>query len=156
MKTISVRELSEELGISKQAIHKRMEQLPSQFQPELVDGVYELTPRIADAIRLSKKGAIDVNQPKVTRVDALEVQISELKEEKKRLYSQLEQFKKILDQQQQLTLQSNQQIRQLQLEATKQTEGKPNQKEPESVQADDTESSPAPTKQSLFSRLFRI
>ena len=66
------------------------------------------------------------------------------------MYSQLEQFQKILDQQQQLTLQSNQQIRQLQLEATKQTEAKPNQKEPESVQADDTESSPAPTKQSLF------
>ena len=34
MTTISVKKLSEELGISKQAIHKRMEQLPTRFQPK--------------------------------------------------------------------------------------------------------------------------
>ena len=155
MKTISVKDLSEELGISKQAIHKRMEQLPSQFQPEMVDGVYELTPKIADAIRLSKKESTIVNQPVVDHIDALERQIKELKEEKKRLYSQLDQFQTLLDQQQQLTLQSNQQIHQLQLEATKQTEEQPNQTTPAPVQAEKTEPNPLPVKKGFFSRLFK-
>lgn len=154
MTTISVRELSEELGISKQAIHKRMEQLPSQFQPKLVDGVYELTPKIADAIRLSKKKSTVVNQPKVAHVDALKMEISELKEEKERLYSQLEQFQKLLDQQQQLTLQSNQQVHQLQLEATKHTEEQLNQTMRTSVQAEKTKSDSLSVKKNFFSRLF--
>ena len=93
MTTISVRELSEELGISKQAIHKRMEQLPFQFQPKMVDGVYELTPEIVDAIRSSKKKSTTVNQPEVDYVDALETQIKELKEEKKDCIVNLTSFK---------------------------------------------------------------
>ena len=122
METVSVRELAKELGISKQAIHKRMEQLPPEFQPEKVDGVYELTPRIADAIRDSKKQATTVNQPQVDEVDVLNRQISDLKEDKKQLYRQLDQYQKLLDQQQQLTLQSNQQIHQLQLARTEEVE----------------------------------
>lgn len=154
MTTISVKELSKELGISKQAIHKRMEQLPPQFQPKMVDGVYELTPKIADAIRFSKKKSTTVNQPKVAHIDALKMEISELKEEKERLYSQLEQFQKLLDQQQQLTLQSNQQIHQLQLEATKQIEGQPSQTTPASVQTEKSESTPPSVKKKFFKRLF--
>lgn len=154
MTTISVRELSEELGISKQAIHKRMEQLPFQFQPKMVDGVYQLTPEIVDAIRSSKKKSTTVNQPEVDYVDALETQIKELKEEKKRLYSQLDQFQTLLNQQQQLTLQSNQQIHQLQLEATKQTEEPPDQNSPAPVQSKKTISNPLPLKRGFLSRLF--
>ena len=154
MTTISVKDLSEELGISKQAIHKRMEQLPTQFQPKMVDGVYELTAEIAGAIRLSKKKSTTDNQPTVDHVDALKMQISELKEDKKRLYKQLDQFQTLLDQQQQLTLQSNQQIHQLQLEATKQTEEQPNQTTSAPIQAEKTESNPPPVKKSFFSRFF--
>ena len=154
MRTISVKELSEELGISKQAIHKRMEQLPSQFQPEMVDGVYELTLKTADAIRVSKKESTTVNQPMVDHIDALEMQIRELKEEKERLYGQLDQFQTLLDQQQQLTLQSNQQIHQLQLEASKQTEEQPTQTNPESVQAEKTEPDLPPVKQGWLNRFF--
>lgn len=151
MRTISVKELSEELGISKQAIHKRMEQLPTQFQPEMVDGVYELTPKIADAIRLSKKESTTVNQPVVDHIDALGMQIRELKEEKERLYGQLDQFQTLLNQQQQLTLQSNQQIHQLQLEASKQTE---EQTSPEPVQAEKKEPDLPPVKQGWLNRFF--
>lgn len=84
MATISVKKLSEELGISKQAVHKRIEQLPDRFQPKKVDGIYELTAETADAIRKNKKASTTVNQPSVDAVDALKMQINELKEEKKK------------------------------------------------------------------------
>lgn len=155
--TISVKELSEELGISRQAIHKRIEQLPARFQPKKVDGVYELTAEIADAIRVFKKSSTTVNQPAVDEVDALKMQINELKEDKKRLYGQLDQFQVLLDQQQQLTLQSNQQIQQLQLSITKQSEDNTSQKDsyvPNAASEEQTESETPQTKKGFFSRLF--
>lgn len=67
---------------------------------------------------------------------------------------QIDKLQTLVDQQQQLTLQSNQQIHQLQLEATKQTEEQPNQTTPGPVQAEKTESNPPPVKKSFFSRFF--
>ena len=157
MTTISVKELSEELGISRQAIHKRIEQLPARFQPKKVDGVYELTAEIADAIRVFKKSSTTVNQPAVDEVDALKMQINELKEDKKRLYGQLDQFQILLDQQQQLTLQSNQQIQQLQLSVTKQSEETTSQKDsyvPNAASEEQTERETPEIKKGFFSRLF--
>ena len=155
--TISVKELSEELGISRQAIHKRIEQLPARFQPKKVDGVYELTAEIADAIRVFKKSSTTVNQPAIDEVDALKMQINELKEDKKRLYGQLDQFQILLDQQQQLTLQSNQQIQQLQLSVTKQSEDNTSQKDsyvPNAASEEQTEREIPEIKKGFFSRLF--
>ncbi len=155
--TISVKELSEELGISRQAIHKRIEQLPARFQPKKVDGVYELTAEIADAIRVFKKSSTTVNQPAIDEVDALKMQINELKEDKKRLYGQLDQFQILLDQQQQLTLQSNQQIQQLQLSITKQSEDNTSQKDsyvPNAASEEQTEREIPEIKKGFFSRLF--
>ncbi|MGB7460736.1 MAG: HTH domain-containing protein [Carnobacterium jeotgali] len=157
MTTISVKELSEELGISRQAIHKRIEQLPARFQPKKVDGVYELTAEIADAIRVFKKSSTTVNQPAVDEVDALKMQINELKEDKKRLYGQLDQFQILLDQQQQLTLQSNQQIQQLQLSVTKQSEDNTSQKDsyvPNAASEEQTERETPEIKKGFFSHLF--
>ena len=160
MATISVRELSEELGISKQAIHKRMEQLPDHFQPKKVDGVYELTAEIAEAVRKNKKKSTVVNQPKVDtvdEVDALKTQIEELKEDKKRLYGQLDQFQVLLDQQQQLTLQSNQQMQQLQLSITNQSEEKtsPNDNYVSNAATEEnTDKEISKVKKGFFQRLF--
>lgn len=157
MATISVKKLSEELGISKQAVHKRIEQLPDCFQPKKVDGVYELTAETADAIRKNKKASTTVNQPMVDAVDALKMQINELKEEKKRLYGQLDQFQLLLDQQQQLTLQSNQQIQQLQLSITSQSEENTSQKDSYVFNSDIEEKSDIhalQVKKSFFNRLF--
>ena len=157
MATISVKKLSEELGISKQAVHKRIEQLPNCFQPKKVDGVYELTAEIADAIRVFKKSSTTVNQPAVDEVDALKMQINELKEDKKRLYGQLDQFQILLDQQQQLTLQSNQQIQQLQLSVTKQSEDNTSQKDsyvPNAASEEQTERETPEIKKGFFSHLF--
>ena len=162
MTIISVKDLSEELGISRQAVYKRINQLPLRCQPKKIDGVYKLSAQTIDLIRNFEEVTTNVtttdNQPVVT----LETQVKELKEDKKRLYEQLIQKDKqinklqlLVDQQQQLTLQSNQQIHQLQLEATKQTEEQPNQTTPAPVQAEKTEPNPLPVKTGFFSRLFK-
>ena len=49
--TFTVRELAEELGVSKQAIHKKINQLPSELTPKKLEGAYQLTEEIADSIR---------------------------------------------------------------------------------------------------------
>ena len=109
--TFTVRELAEELGVSKQAIHKKINQLPSELTPKKLEGAYQLTEEIADSIRASVKNATTVNQPVNQPVDgevgALKMMIKELKEEKAKLYDQLErkdeqlsQLQKLVDQQQ--------------------------------------------------------
>ena len=125
--TFTVRELAEELGVSKQAIHKKINQLPSELTPKKLEGAYQLTEEMADSIRASVKNATTVNQPVNQPVDgevgALKMMIKELKEEKAKLYDQLEkkdeqlsQLQKLVDQQQQLTLQANHHNERLQLQ----------------------------------------
>ena len=80
-----------------------------------------------------------------------------LKEEKKRLNGQLDQFQLLLDQQQQLTLQSNQQIQQLQLAITSQSEentSKKNNVVSSSATEEQTEKELPQVKKGFFSRLF--
>ena len=82
---------------------------------------------------------------------------NELKEDKKRLYGQLDQFQILLDQQQQLTLQSNQQIQQLQLSVTKQSEDNTSQKDsyvPNAASEEQTERETPEINKGFFSRLF--
>lgn len=125
--TFTVRELAEELGVSKQAIHKKINQLPSELTPKKLEGDYQLTEEIADSIRASVKNATTVNQPVNQPVDgevgALKMMIKVLKEEKDKLYDQLErkdeqlsQLQKLVNQQQQLTLQANHHNERLQLQ----------------------------------------
>ena len=125
--TVTVRELAEELGISKQAVHKKINQLPTELTPKKVDGAYQLTHEIASFIRDSGKipatGNQPVNQLINGEVDALKMMIKELQEEKEKIYSQLEKKdiqvdppQKLIDQHQQLTLQANRQNERLQLQ----------------------------------------
>lgn len=124
--TFTVRELAEELGISKQAVHKKINQLPTELTPKKVDGAYQLTHEIASFIRDSGKipatGNQPVNQLINGEVDALKMMIKELQEEKEKIYGQLEKkdiqvdhLQKLIDQQQ-LTLQANRQNERLQLQ----------------------------------------
>ena len=131
MAIISIKELSEELGISRQAVYKRIHQLPTQCQPKKIDGVYKLTPKTVDLIRNYEDVTTQLPTADNQLVGIMKTQINELKEDKERLYEQLFQkdkqldhLQKLLDQQQQLTLQTNQQIQHLQLEETKETEKK--------------------------------
>jgi DeoR/GlpR family transcriptional regulator of sugar metabolism len=115
--TISVRELSEELGISRQAVYKRINQLPKSSQPKKINGVYRLTDSIVDLIRDFEDVTTNVTTNDNQMVVIMETRINELKEVQKKLYEQLDQkdkqlhqFQTLLDQQQRLTLQTNKQI----------------------------------------------
>ncbi|MFS7391309.1 DUF536 domain-containing protein [Carnobacterium maltaromaticum] len=136
MTTISIKELSEELGISRQAIYKRINQLPISSQPKKIDGVYKLTAPIIDLIRNFEDVTTDLTTDDNPMVVMMETRINELKEVQKKLYDQLDQkdkqlhqFQTLLDQQQRLTLQTNKQIEQLQLDSTKNKDDNTNQKD---------------------------
>lgn len=164
MTTISVKDLSEELGISRQAVYKRINQLPPSSQPKKIDGVYKLTAPIIDLIR----NFDDVSTEKTTYdnhlVVIMETRINELKEVQKKLYEQLDQkdkqlhqFQTLLDQQQRLTLQTNKQMEQLQLESAKDTGIKTSQKDQdilEDTTKEKTDKKISIVKKSFFQRLF--
>lgn len=127
MEDLSVKELAEELNITKQAIHKKIARLPTELTPNKINGAYRLSPEIVDFIKNSTNEKPTDNQQNNQRVEgevvALKMLIEELKEEKKKLYkqldqkdSQLHQVQKLVDQQQQLTLQANRQNERLQLQ----------------------------------------
>lgn len=164
MTIISVRDLSEELGISRQAVYKRISQLPKNRQPKKIDGVYKLTAPIVDLIKNLEDETTDVTTVDNPMVVMMETRINELKEVQKKLYEQLEQkdkqihqFQTLLDQQQRLTLQTNKQMEQLQLESYKNAEDNTSQKEqyvsnPATEEKKNTEISEV--KKGFFNRLF--
>jgi len=160
--TISVKELSEDLGISRQAVYKRINQLPISSQPKKIDGVYKLTPTIIDLIKNFDDVTTEVTTHDNQVVVMMETRINELKEVQKKLYEQLDQkdkqlyqFQTLLDQQQRLTLQTNKQIEQLQLSITSQSEENTSQKDNYVFNADtEKETEPAQAKKGFFSRLF--
>ena len=164
MTTISVKELSEELGISRQAVYKRINQLPKSSQPKKIDGVYKLTAPIIDLIRNFEDVSTDMTTDDNQIVVMMETRINELKEVQKKLYEQLDQkdkqlhqFQTLLDQQQRLTLQTNKQIEQLQLESTTNTEENTSQKNnvvSSSATEEKKNTEISEVKKGFFSRLF--
>ena len=156
--TISVKELSEELGISRQAVYKRINQLPARSQPKKIDGVYRLSDSTIDLIRNFEEVTTNDNRAVVI----METRIKELKEVQKKLYEQLDQkdkqlhqFQTLLDQQQRLTLQTNKQLEQLQIETTKNKEDNSNPKDSYvSNAATEDKTEPPQVKKGFFSRLF--
>ena len=72
---------------------------------------------IIDAVFDSKEDSTSDSKSDIKMIEILEGQLAKKDE-------QIEQMQKLLDQQQQLTLQTNQQIQHLQLEETKETEKK--------------------------------
>lgn len=164
MTTISVRELSEELGISRQAVYKRINQLPKSSQPKKIDGVYKLTTPIIDLIRNFEDVSTEETTYDNQMVVIMETRINELKEVQKKLYEQLDQKDKqlhqlqtLLDQQQRLTLQTNKQIEQLQLESSKNAEENTSQKEPyvsNPTTEENKNTEISEVKKGFFNRLF--
>ncbi len=164
MTTISIKELSEELGISRQAVYKRINQLPKSSQPKKIDGVYKLTPTIIDLIRNIEEVSTEETTNDNHMVVIMETRINELKEVQKKLYEQLDQkdkqldrFQTLLDQQQRLTLQTNKQIEQLQLESTKDIEANTSQNDQyvsNSAIEEKIDIHTSQVKKGFFSRLF--
>ena len=134
---VTIKELADELGITKQAVRRYFDQLPTELVPTKKGGSYQINPKaqafIKDRVnRVDSKldSQIDTNKVDVdTKLDShvdskndselVKFQKEFIQDKNEQIESLKEQVKKLhtlLDQQQQLTLQSNKQIDKLQLQ----------------------------------------
>jgi len=127
--TMTIKELADEIGVSKQAIQKRINNLPTNQQPTLVGGRYILNHELVEKIKGMYRESADGEASEIRQHSDNDQQptdnyllsvIDDLKKDKKELFSsmiakdsQLSELQKLLDQQQQLTLQANKKIEQL-------------------------------------------
>lgn len=154
----TIKELAEELGVTKQAIRKHIDKLPPTLIPTKIKGVYTLNADIQDFIRkrmnvvTTKVSSNHSNEIDTAVGDLKDSIIENLQQDKDDLKSQVEILQKLLDQQQQLTLQSNKRIDQL--EAQLQLETKKNDEEVISPGAE-TLADPPPTPEKKWWHFFR-
>ena len=123
-----------------------------------------MTPTIIDLIRNIEEVSTEETTNDNHMVVIMETRINELKEVQKKLYEQLDQkdkqldrFQTLLDQQQRLTLQTNKQIEQLQLESTKDIEANTSQNDQyvsNSAIEEKIDIHTSQVKKGFFSRLF--
>lgn len=152
----TIKELADELGVSKQAIQKRVNNLPINQQPTKVGGKYLLSETTSDLIRLHYKSYSDSynneDQPRNDKVvdNGLSDVVADLKADKVELFNSLKEkdkqiasMQKLLDQQQVLTLQANKKIAELETTLT----------DFDSTKEED-QSESEPQKKSFWSKLF--
>lgn len=147
---VTIKELADKLGISKQAVRRYFDQLPPSLIPTKKGGTYRINSE-AQTFIANKVSRVDTNiDSKVdtnkddidtnldTHVDTSqkeEIQmlqkeiIADKNEQISSLKKQVERLHTLLDQQQQLTLQSNKQIDKLQLQLETKEEEKHNSDE---------------------------
>jgi len=138
---VTIKELADELRITKQAVRRYFDQLPTELVPTKKSGSYQISPKaqafIRDKINRvdtkldSQVGAnkvdfdtkldshIDTNVDSKNDSELVKFQKEFIQDKNEQIESLKEQVKKLhtlLDQQQQLTLQSNKQIDKLQLQ----------------------------------------
>jgi len=137
----TIKQLADELGVSKQAIQKRINNLPNNQQPTKVGGKYLLSKDLVEKIKSFYSGFDNYDNQQKEKNDnvgdncnvSAALIIDDLKMDKKHLQSeltiknnQIEKLQKLLDQQQILTLQANKKIEELEL---KSNEGESQKKE---------------------------
>lgn len=124
MKT--VKELSEEMGISKQALLKKINNLPINQQPTKFHGKYMIGEELESKLKAYKKGKLrgefvqepiennqtTTNQQPINNyiVDILKEQIEYLKKQIDAKDDQIDKIQKLLENQQVLNLKSNESL----------------------------------------------
>ncbi|MBP2966634.1 HTH domain-containing protein, partial [Acinetobacter baumannii] len=145
---VTIKELADKLGISKQAVRRYFDQLPPSLIPIKKGGTYRINSD-AQAFIAKKVSRVDTNKNNVdtkldTHVDTSqkeEIQllqkevIADKNEQISSLKKQVEQLHTLLDQQQQLTLQSNKQIDKLQLQLETKENSYSNNYEKDSIES---------------------
>lgn len=106
----TIKEFSEELGLSKQRIQQVIDKLPTSKMPNKVGNKYILSSKNQRII----KEYLGLESQIETTNDLSNLQLIEKDKQIENLHELLQQQQKLLDQQQQLTLQANSQIQQLQ------------------------------------------
>jgi len=160
--TMTIKELADELGVSKQAIQKRINNLPTNQQPEKVGGRYVLDKDVVATIRshYNGEGPVTEDNQQPTEKDVVDntlvAVVEDLKLDKIELFNsmkmkdkQIETLQKLLDQQQQLTLQANIKIKELE---TTLTETEPVYEE---TPADKPDIKEEPIKKTFWQRFFQ-
>lgn len=134
---VTIKELADKLGISKQAVRRYFDQLPPSLIPTKKGGAYRINSEAQTfiATKVSRvdtniDSKLDTNKNNIdtkldTHVDTYQKEkiyllqkevIADKNEQISTLKKQVERLHTLLDQQQQLTLQSNKQIDKLQLQ----------------------------------------
>jgi len=147
---VTIKELADKLGISKQAVRRYFDQLPPSLIPTKKGGAYRINSDaqafIADKVSrvdTNIDSKLDINKNNIdtkldTHVDTSQKEeihllqkevIADKNEQISTLKKQVERLHTLLDQQQQLTLQSNKQIDKLQLQLETKKEEKHNSDE---------------------------
>ncbi|WP_138726175.1 MarR family transcriptional regulator, partial [Pseudomonas lactis] len=117
----TIRELSEELGVSKQRIQQVVDNLPTSKKPQKINNRYviniDIQKEIKKNIQKSKNESNKENnkfgdKKTTSENDYLSVITMQLKEKDK----QIEQLQKLLEQQQILTLQANKKVERLEMD----------------------------------------
>jgi len=156
----TIKELADELGVSKDKVKYQTRKLPSELTSK-IDGVTYLSESAIDTVSLILTGKntqelpSDFNHQLPTRFieKELEKKDNEIKEKNKQidnLHELLKQQQKLLDQQQVLTLQANKKIAELELTVNEEEEKKGEKETPEEVKQETNDGKP----KSFFSRLF--
>jgi len=160
--TMTIKELADELGVSKQAIRKHLDKLPPTLPVTKKGGTIYLDPGIVSFVRrrvtpvttevdsnvTSKVGGVVTSDEK-DRIDFLEKQIVVKDNQLENKDIQLDKMQKLLDQQQQLTLQANIKIKELE---TTLTETEPVDEETPTDKPDIKEE---PIKKTFWQRFFQ-
>jgi len=155
----TIKQLADEIGVSKDKVKYQVRKLPSELTTK-VNGVTYLN-TVAISIVTSEIGGkrtgdspdfLPTELPSDYLVEQLKIKDEEISEKNKQLERMMDsndKLQKLLDQQQILTLQANKKIEELELKNDEQTE-----KEEESVSSQNHEVKEAQTKKSFWSKFF--
>lgn len=117
----SVKQLSHELGISRQALLKRISKLPTNQQPTKDNrGAYRITADIESLLVEPTTKTNNQTDNKQPTSDNLDTVIEMLKEELASKNEQIRTLSKLVDQQQQLSLMNSKKIETLEIELKEQ------------------------------------
>ncbi|EDN8538940.1 DUF536 domain-containing protein, partial [Listeria monocytogenes] len=130
----TIRELAEELGVSKQRIQQVVDNLPTSRKPQKINNRYVINIDIQKEIKKKVQRAKNKSDKKndkfgdnktTSENDYLSVIAMQLNEKDK----QIEQLQKLLEQQQILTLQANKKVERLEMEKEEQEDSLEKKKE---------------------------
>lgn len=148
--TMTIKELADELGVSKQTVQYHFKSLPANSYTKSDKGVYRLKANGIEILKekIAPKPTEDSDKEPTKETDELYSFFSlQLKEKDKQigeLMSGQKNLQKLLDQQQQLTLQANIKIKELETTLT----------ETEVTEEEQTEPMKESDKKSFWQRLF--
>jgi len=159
----TIKELADELGVTKQAVRKHLDKLPPTLSVTKEKGIIQLNADVVDFV----KGRVTVVTSEVDtevagnvtsvvdshlldRINFLEEQILSKDNQLETKDQQLTQVHKLLDQQQVLTLQANKKIAELETTLNVEEENVTSKESSDDIKKEGNE----PGKKSFFARLF--